>query len=784
MFLSLLKKSIFLTFLVMLMHSLGAQTFHDYAQPFMKEFCHKCHGGEEKVRGDFKITDYAMEKSLIKDRDVWLVILEQVETEEMPTKKPFPTAEEREKFIHWLTAKLDEVDWSKVKHAGHVAMPLLTKKEYNNTLRDLLGVDVKSGDILFEDGEGESGFTTDRGSRFISPAAMEKYIEAANNTLATMIPDKKPEKLAKAIKINIEAEEMLTTASSGKSLMLNVKGDDLVRLTIGQTTIYETITTPGPGNYTFKLRGMSKNADNAKAAVRLNNKNLGSVTFDGDGITTQEFTAFMPKGSHQLTINKASNAKRIEKNGVKTFPKEVDIDWIKITGPTAVKKVEKKVTKKDTNIYTMNKTPGLSDEVSARKVLSHFLQRAFRRPVTKGVINEYLNIFKTVKRGGGSYDYALKKSMLAVLISPRFLYRYEFAPPELLEASEYPLDHFQIASRLSYFLWSTMPDKELFLLATQKKLQDPEVLRKQVKRMLADPKARNFTSTFLGQWLGFEALGTQVKPDPNTFPAFNKNLAQLMKEETILTFENLISNNLSLLELLDTKSTYLNAELARHYNIKGVRGQDMRLVKLTDPNRGGLLGMSSILTATSTPTRTSPVIRGVWVLEKVLGERIPEAPDNVPELNEDARTVNSTTLRQELEHHRTNPDCARCHDRIDPVGFGLENFDALGRFRTKENSGKAIDSKGELHGQSFEGAAELKQWLLANRKKEFTKNITERMLAFALGRPIKSFDNATVTKITTALEANNYNTSLLVEEIVLSYPFLNNSTTNEVKINE
>jgi len=739
--------------------------FLAHGEPFFKSYCYSCHG------------DFASDESIVKDRETWELILELVETEEMPTKKPLPDALERDAFVDWLHGKLDEVDWSEVKYAGYVALPLLNKKEYNNTIRDLLGVDIGAGDKLFADGEGESGFTTDRSNLFLSPASFEKYLEAAENAVAALeeggegsiITENSLDKI-------LQAEDMLSTGG----IKGQVKGATVMRLTIGQTTVYDSFTVPADGDYTFELRGTSFNNDNASIRVTIGDELVGNLTFPGDDYTIQKLTVYLNRGTHQMNFNKGTDAnKRTDKNGVRTFHKESDLDWVKITSAGNITKV-----KKQKPLYVLKPIRGIPEIESVKKTLRHFLLRSFRRPVEEDVLQKYLGLYSELRKQGGGYTFSLKQAMVSILVSPRFLYRYELDPALNTEQEEYELDHFQIASRLSYFLWLSMPDAELFQLASEKKLRDPEVLKQQVKRMLADPKSRDFSETFLGQWLGFEALGNEVVPDSETFPEFDSQLARAMKSETVMTFEHLIEKDYSVLTLIDSKATFLNERLAKHYKIKGVEGSHMRPVGLEDANRGGLLGMGSILTATSSPTRTSPVLRGIWVLEKMLGERIPEAPADVPEIDPNIDQQKSTTLRKELEQHRLDPTCARCHDKIDPIGFGLENFDALGRFRTKEASGNPIDSSGEMDGDQFTGAAELKKWILKNRKEEFVRTVSEKMLAFALGRKVEPFDERAVNKITNELEENDYKASILIQEVVVSYPFLNRSLNNEIKIHE
>jgi hypothetical protein len=289
--------------------------------------------------------------------------------------------------------------------------------------------------------------------------------------------------------------------------------------------------------------------------------------------------------------------------------------------------------------------------------------------------------------------------------------------------------------------------------------------------MLQDPRSDGAMETFLGQWLGFESLGESVQPDPKAFPEFTPALNKAMKEEAYLAFDALLKGQGSLLALLDSKESFLNEVLAKHYGIDGVSGNEMRKVELNDSNRGGLLGMGSVLTATSSPMRTSPVNRGKWVLETLLGNRIPEPPADAGILPENAGQIEGKTLREEFEMHRNNPSCMDCHEKIDPIGFGLENFDAIGRFRTTEN-GQPIDTSGVMPGGvSFKGSAELKGYILNERRDQFARNISERMLAFALGRELKHFDEAAIIKIIDALEKDDYSGKTLIEEVVLSYPF-------------
>jgi hypothetical protein len=335
----------------------------------------------------------------------------------------------------------------------------------------------------------------------------------------------------------------------------------------------------------------------------------------------------------------------------------------------------------------------------------------------------------------------------------------------------YRLGDFPLASRLSYFLWSSMPDQELFSLARAGALQEEEMLRAQVARMLRDPKAGALGRQFACQWLGIYQLGETAKLDQQRFPEFTPQLSAAMQQEAAQFFQGLFAENRSLLELIAADYTYVNEALARIYGIEGVHGSELRRVQLADNRRGGVLGMSAVLAATSQPLRTSPVLRGKWVLEQLLGDEVPPPPPGAGVLPADEKHIEGQTLRQQLEAHRQNPDCASCHSRMDPIGFGLENFDPIGRWR-ETSQGAPVDARGELpSGEAFNGPAELKQILLA-RKDDFTRNLARKMLGYALGRALTSYDYCVVDKAVETLRENGYAAQSLVETIVLSYPFL------------
>ncbi len=419
-----------------------------------------------------------------------------------------------------------------------------------------------------------------------------------------------------------------------------------------------------------------------------------------------------------------------------------------------------------------------SPEQAARIVLSAFLPRAFRRPASEQEIDEYAALFKRSFAEDESYETAVEFSLIAAMVSPKFLFLYEQSSEPGKSAA---VSHYEMASRLSYFLWASMPDDELMRLAEQEMLHDEKVLAEQVKRMLRsnidrrglrrDSKVRGFATSFVEQWLGTRALGREFKPDPSVASRYDSELEGGMKYEPIFFFEDLLAENRSLLNLIDSDFTYVNRRLAQHYRVEGSFREQPKRVELNDgDHRGGLLGMSAVLAVSSLPHRTSPVLRGKWILETLLGTPPPPPPPDVPALDESGEAVKPASLRERLQQHRANPTCASCHDTMDPLGFGLENYDLLGRWRT-DVDGVPIDTAGKLpDGEEFDGPQELKR-LLQNRKEQFARNLTRKMLGYALARGLTHEDDCVVESITKKLAENDYRAQTLVTEIVKSVPF-------------
>jgi hypothetical protein len=408
---------------------------------------------------------------------------------------------------------------------------------------------------------------------------------------------------------------------------------------------------------------------------------------------------------------------------------------------------------------------------AARGVARTLARDAYRRPPTDAELDVLVDVYDLARNNDLNHMAALGLMLKAVLVSPQFLFITPAGEPESKDAIVL-LDDFQLASRLSYLLWSAPPDAELAALADKGELHKPEVLRTQVERLLKDARSRALFDGFGAQWLRVNELDGQVF-DPKTFPQMTPALRTAMMDEARLFFESIVSENQSVVRFVSSDYTFVNEPLAKVYGLEqSVRGPEMRRVKLTNPNRGGILSMPATLATTSFPNRTSPVLRGVWVLERILGERVPPPPADIPELEEqDHKKVEGLTLRQRTELHQSEATCRNCHKILDPIGFGLENFDAIGRWREKNDQGLAIDSAGKLpDGKEFSTPAELKR-LLAKREADLARNLTERLMAYALGRQLEGYDDVVIDQLMVKIAADNYRMRTIITEVITSYLF-------------
>jgi hypothetical protein len=424
---------------------------------------------------------------------------------------------------------------------------------------------------------------------------------------------------------------------------------------------------------------------------------------------------------------------------------------------------------KDARERLMKVTP--SEEIpvheASRETLKAFLPRVFRRPVAHDEVDRYLRLFENYMQKDGSYISALRKTIMATLISPHFLFVVE---TDTSGEGVQRLAPYQLATRLSLFLWSSMPDEKLFECAANGSILEHDVFRAQVRRMVKDPKARALGENFGVQWLGIGSIGTSHIPDQHLYPQYTPQLATAMREEVVLYIQHLFSENRPVTDLIQSDYTFVNSELAQLYGISDVTHDDMQKVMISDSHRGGVVTMASVLMVSSFHNRTSPVLRGRWILDELMGSKVPPPPPNVPSLEENSHAVNAVTLREKLELHRSKPECAACHSRMDPLGFGLEHFDAIGAYRELDN-GHSIDDSGVLpDGQKFNGPAELKA-ILMSRKPEFSRNFVKKLLGYALGRELNMFDECVVNECLTQLQIREDRAEVLLETIAISYPF-------------
>jgi hypothetical protein len=588
----------------------GPASFKGQVVPFVTKYCTRCHAGR-KLKGGLNLAEVLDEGSLARELGLWKKVVQRVRAREMPPRGPKPAPAEVESLTAFLEARLAKADCALRQDPGRVVLRRLNRAEYDNTIRDLVGVRFRPAKDFPADEVGY-GFDNIGDLQSVPPLLLEKYLAAA------------------------------------------------------ETIVREAFRDP-------------------KARARI---------------------LIAP-----------------------------------LTGPDPTG--------------------------AARKIIGGFAERAFRRPVATPEVDRLVRLVEAARKDGDTLETGLRLALEAVLVSPHFLFRVEADPGPAESRAARPVSEFELATRLSYFLWSSMPDEELFRQAAQKTLR--KNLDVQIRRMLRDPKALALVENFGGQWLQTRNL-QNAAPNPTQFPGFTPRLRDDMRRETELFFAAIVREDRSVLDFLDADFTYVNERLARHYGIPGVRGDDFRRVRLPGGPRGGVLTQASVLTVTSNPTRTSPVKRGKWILENILGEPPPPPPPDAGELSDDKKEVLSGSLRQRMEKHRAKPMCASCHRRMDPLGFGLENFDAVGTWRARD--GKfAVDASGTLpDGKSFRGPRELKA-ILRMMKDKFARCLTDKLLTYALGRGLEYADGCAVERIARDLAGRQYRFTSLVLGVVHSDPF-------------
>jgi mono/diheme cytochrome c family protein len=728
---------------------------------FLTQNCAMCHSQKAKTAG---IVLEGIDASNVAAHAPTLEkALRKVRTGEMPPPGiPRPPVAASAAFLKDLAASLDGASAAN-PNPGRPAIHRLNRAEYSNTIRDLLALDIQPGALLPVDDSGY-GFDNVADVLSISPMLLDRYMSVARKVarLAVGDPSIKP------------AEDEFTFPKMGGRGRNDRVSDDLPFDSAGGMAIRYDFPVDAEYAFRIKMGGDNGAVQEMRLPVKAGLRTVG-VTFLRD--STKPEIAAPPAGrrgpaappppSLPAELDLRLDGARIkrfdlhEANGA--LP---GLDKLTIAGPYNTTGPGDTASRQ--RIFVCRPASAQDEAPCAKKILTTLSRRAFRRPVTDADVRPLLAFYESGRKDGG-FDRGIEKALRAMLVSPNFIFRTERDPSGVAPGTVYRISDVELASRLSFFLWSSIPDDQLLDLAEKGKLKDPEVLQAQVRRMLDDPRSQALVSNFGGQWLSLRNLAVQ-RPDPDKFPEFDENLRESFRKETELFFGYIVHEDRSLLELLDANYTFLNQRLAEHYNIPNVYGSQLRKVALTDPDRGGLLGQGSILTVTSYPDRTSVVQRGKWVLETLLGSPPPPPPPDIPDLIPHAKDGRNLTMREQMEQHRANAICASCHVRMDPLGFALENYDGVGRWRDKD-SGNTIDASGKLpDGRQFSGPAELKKKLMAGHD-EFINTATEKLLLYALGRGIEYYDKPAVRLIEREAAQDDYRVSALITAIVKSTPF-------------
>jgi hypothetical protein len=780
-----------------------ARHFDERVRPFFTRYCLECHSGK-KPKGDLHLDrltpDFAGADSLEK----WLAIHERLTTGAMPPKsKPRPPEKDVRALTDWIGARLAAAEAVRRVGSGRVALRRLNRLEYQNTVRDLLGVEVDLMELLPPDSAAH-GFDNVAEAQHVSSFLMERYLEAADRALSLAIANgPRPPLFKKRYSLKDQHQVKTTTENVFRRL------DDTVVLFSSspwQAVILYQFYPPDRGKYRFRISASGFQSSGKPVTYRLDAGAMGMVGknhlvgyFDAladkpaildfvDSIEARSTIRIHPYGlAHATTVHKIG-ADKYEGPGLA-------VQWVEVEGPLydtwppeSHRRIFDDLPQRPAPIYNDSKRVEVvskNPEADAKRILRDFARRAFRRAVTDADVKPFADLVKKKLAAKHSFEKAVRVGLIAIMMSPDFLFLRETAR----RGRAGGLDDFALANRLSYFLWSTMPDEELLTLAGRNELSRPETLRRQAERMLKDRKAAAFTTSFVDQWLGLRDIDF-TEPSHILYPEFDHMLKVSMLKESHLFFDEVLKHDSSISNFVASDFTMLNGRLAKHYGIPGVEGWTFRRVTLPkDSHRGGVLTMGSVLKVTANGTTTSPVTRGVWVMERVLGTPPSRPPADVPAIEPDTR--GATTVREQLAKHRKIASCATCHARIDPAGFALESFDVIGGWRENYRSsgngqavfvdgrrmpylkGKKVDPADVLpDGRRFRDIDELKQLLLKD-KDQLARALTAKLLTYATGASPTTADKVEIEAIVKQVRAKDYGLRTLVHEIVQSKMFQN-----------
>ncbi len=776
------------------------------SRKFFEQYCVGCHAGAKPKR-EFRVDSLTPDFADKDNRDKWRNVIEQLKTGTMPPKgKPRPAAGETQALVDWIDGQIAATETAGNSRQGRAVMRRLNQAEYENTVRDLLGVDVELKDVLPVD-SATGGFDTSAETLHISSYLLQNYLKAAERVLdAAVAGGPRPAQVKR--RLDVKA----ATRDQGVSRQL----DDGVAIFASDLasniqTVFWSFLTRDRGKYRFRISAYAYQS--AKPVIFHVNGGtddlgvepylIGHFEVPPDKPTVIEFVEQMETVRNiRILVDTEMRALTLQRNGgaANYQGPGVVFQWVDVEGPLGDSwpPPSYRMLFGDLPQAPAADNPNRREAVSqqpladAEAILRKFTRRAFRRAVTDADIKPFLDRVRARLGEKTSFEQALRSGLKGVLVSPNFLLLRETVRPADAEASPAEaavLDDFSLASRLSYFLWSSMPDDELLKLAEEGNLSRPETLRMQVERMLGDPKARAFTDNFAGQWLGLRDIDATL-PDRQLYPEFDDILRSAMLKEVYLFFDEVLKNDLSLTNFVASDFSFLNGRLADHYGIPGITGLEFRKVALpADSHRGGVLTMAAILKVTANGTTTSPIVRGAWVLDRILGTPPPRPPANVEAVEPDIR--GATTIRKQLEKHRQVESCAACHATIDPPGFALENFDVIGGWRENYRSigngqpvtlagrqmrykhGPAVDGGDVLaNGQSFQNIDEFKQLLMEDRD-QLARALAVKLLTYAMGVAPTRTDRPKIDIIVEAVRRKNYGFRALVQEVVNSQVFRN-----------
>jgi mono/diheme cytochrome c family protein len=778
----------------------NAKQFNDQIRPFLVKHCQGCHSGE-KPKGDLRLDQISADFADKENREHWQDVLEQLKVGAMPPKeKPRPSEQEVRALTEWISGRMSAADLARRATEGRVVLRRLNRFEYENTVRDLLGVETDLKEMLPLD-TSASGFDNIGDALHTSSFLMERYLEAADAALNMAIANK-PQ--PPSTKKRYSLKDQHPVKSTTESVFRKLEGDGLVLFSSSawQAVGLHQFYPNERGYYRFRISCSSIQSDGKPVVFRVwaGSGGMGGAKghlvgyFDApaDAPEVIEFVERVePRTSISILPYALAGSQTVHKIGADQYEGPgLQVDWVEVEGPlndiwppASHRRIFGDMAQGPAPIYnnsTRVEVVSQDPAADATRILRDFTRRAFRRKVTDAEVDPFIAVVEAKLAEKHTFEQAIRVGLASVMLSPQFLFLRE--PPG-------KLDDFALASRLSYFLWSTMPDEELLNLAEEGKLGQPATLRLQVDRMLNDPKAKAFTQNFVGQWLGLRDIDFTA-PSHVLYPEYDDMLKASMLRETELFFAEVLKDDLSLTNFVASDFTMLNGRLAKHYGIPGVDGWEFRKTQLPpDSHRGGVLTMASVLKVTANGTSTSPIIRGAWVLDRIQGTPPPRPPENVAGLEPDVR--GATTIREQLAKHRQVASCASCHTQIDPPGFALESFDVIGgwrdNYRTTGNGktvivdgrrmayheGRKVDPSDVLpDGRAFQNIDEFKQLLLAD-KDQLARSLAEKLLTYSTGGAPETADRPAIEAIVQKIRDKNYGFRSLIQEVVQSESFRN-----------